>query len=116
MRMRGPRPKQAQRARDLWVNSTKAELLVWRHLRNRQLGGFKFVRQEPIGHYYADFLCRERRVIVEVDGGQHADSESDRKRDADLGALGYRVIRIWNNEALQNIDGVLQTLLSELRK
>jgi very-short-patch-repair endonuclease len=116
MRMRGPRPKQTGRARRLRVDSTKAELLVWRHLRDRQLGGFKFVRQEPIGRYYVDFVCRDRHVVVEVDGGQHADSRSDRQRDAELASHGYRVIRIWNSDALQNIEGVMQMLLSELRK
>jgi very-short-patch-repair endonuclease len=108
MRVRGPRPKQTRRSRDLRVNSTKVELLVWRHLRNRQLGGFKFVRQEPVAHYYVDFVCRERRLIVELDGGQHADSATDRRRDAHLAELGFRIIRVWNNEALQNIEGVMQ--------
>ena len=72
--------------------------------------------QEPIGRFFVDFLCRERQLIVEVDGGQHADSPADRERDAELKALGYRVIRIWNNEVLENIEGVLQTLLAELRE
>jgi very-short-patch-repair endonuclease len=116
MRMRGPKLKLAQRSRDLRINSTKAEFPVWRYLRNRQLGGFKFVRQKPIGHYYVDFVCRDRQLIVEVDGGQHANSEDDRKRDAELAALGYRIVRMWNNEVLENIDGVMQMLLSELRK
>jgi very-short-patch-repair endonuclease len=60
-------------------------LLLWNRIRNRQLGGVKFVRQEPIGRYYADFVCRERRIVVELDGGQHAESNSDRYRGADLG-------------------------------
>jgi very-short-patch-repair endonuclease len=98
----------------LRLNSTKAELVLWRRLRDRQLGGFKFVRQEPLSRYYVDFLCRDRKLIVEVDGSQHADNTSDVKRDADLEALGYRVVRVWNNEVLGNIDGVLQMLLTEL--
>ena len=89
---------------------------MWNRIRNRQLGGYKFVRQEPIGPFYADFVCREQRLIVEVDGGQHANSPSDLLRDQDLAALGYRTIRIWNNEVLENIDGVLQMLMSELQK
>jgi very-short-patch-repair endonuclease len=89
---------------------------LWSRLRGRQLGGFKFVRQEPISHYYPDFVCRERRLIVELDGGQHADSPEDRHRDRELCALGYRVIRIWNNDVIENLDGVLQTLLSALEK
>jgi very-short-patch-repair endonuclease len=90
--------------------------MVWRYLRNRQLDGFKFIRQQPIGPYYVDFVRRERRVVVEIDGGQHADSASDRTRDALLVAEGYRVIRIWNNDALQNTEGVFEFLTSELAK
>jgi very-short-patch-repair endonuclease len=90
--------------------------MVWRYLRNRQLDGFKFIRQQPIGPYYVDFVCRERRVIVEVDGGQHAESASDRVGDAYLAAEGYRVIRIWNNDALQNMAGVFEFLMLELGK
>jgi len=89
---------------------------LWRRIRNRQLGGFKFARQEPIGPYYVDFVCREQRLIIEVDSGQDADSAGDQQRDRDLAAINYRVIRIWNNEVIENIDGVLQSLLSELRK
>jgi very-short-patch-repair endonuclease len=78
--------------------------------------GFKFARQESIGPYYADFVCRERRLVIELDGGQHAESARDQARDCKLAELGYRVIRIWNNEVIENIDGVLQSLLSELRR
>src|ERR1700739_1993891 len=77
--------------------------------------GHKFVRQEPIGPYYVDFVCREQRLVIEVDGGQHADSASDRRRDAHLNTIGYRVVRVWNNEVLGNLDGVLQMLASELK-
>jgi very-short-patch-repair endonuclease len=84
--------------------------------RGRRLGAFKFVRQEPIAQYYVDFVCRERRLIVELDGGQHAESSEDRRRDRALCALGYPVIRIWNNDVIENLDGVLQTLLSELER
>jgi very-short-patch-repair endonuclease len=80
------------------------------------LGGFKFVRQEPIDRYYADFVCRERRLIVDLDGGQHSERPEDRKRDSELRAIGYRVIRIWSNEVIDNLDGVLEMLLSELEK
>jgi very-short-patch-repair endonuclease len=85
-------------------------------IRDRRLGGFKFTRQEPIDRYYVDFVCRERRLIVELDGGQHAESPNDRERDRALCALGYRVIRVWNNDVIENLDGVLQRLLSELEK
>ena len=89
---------------------------MWTRIRGRQLGGFKFVRQEPIDRYYVDFVCRERRLIIELDGGQQSERPEDRQRDNELCALGYRVIRIWNNEVIENLDGVLQTLLSELEK
>jgi very-short-patch-repair endonuclease len=89
---------------------------LWTHIRTRQLGGFKFVRQEPVDRYYVDFVCRERRLIVELDGGQHAENLEDKHRDHALSALGYRVIRIWNNDVIENLDGVLQRLLSELEK
>jgi very-short-patch-repair endonuclease len=114
--VRGKDEKRADRARVLRRSLTRAEFVLWSRIRNRRLSGYKFVRQEPIGRYYADFACRERRLIVELDGGQHADSAADRHRDSDLIALGYRVIRIWNNDVVDNIDGVLQALLSELRR
>src|SRR5271166_6466101 len=85
-------------------------------IQGRQLGGFKFVRQEPIGRYYVDFVCRERRLIVELDGGQHAERLEDKQRDSELAALGYRVIRVWNNDVIENLEGVLQMLLSALEK
>ena len=72
--------------------------------------------REPIGPYYADFVCRDRRLVIEVDGGQHAERATDRSRDRDLNALGYRVVRVWNNEVIENLNGGLQYLLSELRK
>ncbi|HEV2303186.1 MAG TPA: DUF559 domain-containing protein [Stellaceae bacterium] len=114
--MRGKDEKRSGRARSLRRSLTRSEFLLWTKIRNRQLGGFKFVRQEPIGPYYADFICRERRLVVELDGGQHAESLTDPRRDAELSALGYRIIRIWNNDMVENAAGVLQMLLSELRK
>jgi very-short-patch-repair endonuclease len=114
--MRGKDERRVGRARSLRRAFTLAESKLWSKLRDRQLDGFKFVRQEPVGRYYADFICRERRLVVEIDGGQHAERIADRRRDTDLAALGYRVIRIWNNDVIENIDGVLQMLLSEVRK
>ena len=114
--MRGQDQKRIERARSLRRSLTPAEFALWARLRGRQLGGFKFVRQEPIRQYFVDFVCRERRLIIELDGGQHAESRDDRHRDRALCALGYRVIRIWNNDVIENLDGVLQTLLSELEK
>jgi very-short-patch-repair endonuclease len=93
---------------------TDAERLSWRHLRDRQFDGLKFVRQERIGRYYGDFVCRERRLIVEVDSGQHADSVADNRRNAGLETLGYRILRYWNNDVLRSIEGVLKALRLEL--
>jgi len=112
--MRGPRTTSTSRARSLRRRSTRAEWVLWLALRDRRLGGFKFARQQPIGRFYVDFVCREHRLIVEVDGGQHADNSGDRERDAYLSAQGYRVVRVWNGDVLANIQGVLEMLKSEL--
>ena len=114
--MRGPDTKSTRRSRSLRRRNTRAEWVLWLQLRDRRLGGFKFARQQPIGPYYVDFVCREQRLIVEVDGGQHADNPADEIRDAYLATLGYRVLRVWNNDILGNIEGVLQTLTSELEQ
>ena len=87
---------------------------LWYRLRSREIGGFKFVRQEAIGCYVVDFICRERQLIVEIDGGQHATSESDQARTKWLTDRGYRVIRFWNNEVIENLDGVLQSIAAAL--
>jgi very-short-patch-repair endonuclease len=83
-------------------------------LHSRQLGGAKFVRQDPIGPYVADFACRERRLIIEVDGGQHATDQRDAVRESRLRDRGYRVLRFRNNGVLANPDGVLQALAAAL--
>ena len=114
--MRGPHKKSTLRARSPRRRSTRAEWVLWLQLRDRRFGGFKFARQQPIGRYYVDFVCREQRLIIEVDGGQHADSPADEIRDAYLATLGYRIFRVWNNDVLANIEGVLQTLISALEE
>ncbi|HJS41554.1 MAG TPA: DUF559 domain-containing protein [Sphingomicrobium sp.] len=101
-------------ARKLRMRSTDAEKLLWRHIRSRQLEGAKFVRQFPIGGHIADFVCRDAHIIVELDGGQHGE-EVDAERTRSIEAFGYRVIRFWNNDVLQNIDGVLEAVGQELR-
>jgi very-short-patch-repair endonuclease len=100
--------------RKLRRNSTDAEMKLWLALRARRLGGFKFIRQAKIGRYIVDFVCREKYIAVEVDGGQHAERKSDRARDFVLTSKGYLVLRFWNNDVSQNLDGVLQKLYAEL--
>ena len=102
------------RARRLRQSATKAESALWYRTRSRQINGFKFVRQEPIGPYTVDLICRERRLSIEVDGGQHADSSDDAFRDKWLVAHNYRVLRFWNNDVLGNMAGVLETIATAL--
>jgi very-short-patch-repair endonuclease len=116
MAVRGPDRKLTRIARRLRVNQTDAETVLWNRIRNRQIDGHKFVRQEPIGGYICDFVCRERRLIIEVDGGQHSESVADVIRDGRLTAEGFRVVRFWNNDVLGNLEGVLVTIQSELSK
>lgn len=104
-----------KRAQQLRNNATDAERLLWRHLRGRQLNGFKFSRQMPVGPFICDFTCRERRLIVELDGGQHAESTTDLPRTAFLETQGYRVIRFWNNDVLENVEGVLTIIAAALQ-
>lgn len=100
--------------RRLRHNQTDVEGRLWTRLRNRRLGGFKFVRQEGFGPYVADFCCREAKVIIELDGSQHAESTYDAVRDAYLTSLGYRVLRFWNSDINDNIVGVLDTIIAAL--
>src|SRR5262245_12751693 len=102
------------RARRLRADLTSAEHKLWYRLRDRRLAGWKFRRQVPSGRWVVDFLCKEKRVIVEVDGGEHYASERDRRRDATLARQGYRVLRFWNSDVLSNPEGVLITILSAL--
>ncbi|WP_428682006.1 endonuclease domain-containing protein [Sphingopyxis sp.] len=102
------------RAKSLRHALTDQEKKLWGALRDRRLGGFKFRKQQPIGPFIADFVCQEQRLIVEVDGSQHADSESDAARDTFLNGKGYRVLRVWNNEVTGNLSGVLTAILAAL--
>jgi very-short-patch-repair endonuclease len=97
-------------ARVLRRNATEVERIMWRLLRDRRLAGVKFRRQVPIGPFVADFASMEHRLVVELDGGQHADNTADARRDAFLVAGGWRVLRFWNNEAISNREGVLETI------
>ncbi|MBN8922125.1 MAG: DNA methylase [Rhodanobacter sp. 68-29] len=103
------------RARNLRADSTDAEQLLWSRLRNRRLSGWKFRRQHEIGRYIVDFACPDASLIVELDGGQHGDQRIyDEHRSSELQRVGYRVLRFWNNEALKNLDGVLEVILEAL--
>jgi len=104
------RPRATKRAQDLRNNATEAERRLWRHLSRRQLYGYKFSRQMPVGPFICDLLCRERQLIVEVDGGQHCENASDVRRTAYLEGEGYRVVRFWNNDVVGNIEGVLTAI------
>ena len=95
-------------ARALRRRMTEAEWRLWTWLRAHRLADQKFKRQVPIGPYVVDFACLSRKLIIEVDGGQHADSPSDKRRDAWLNAQGCEVLRFWNNDVLKNTEGVLE--------
>lgn len=106
-----------QKARLLRKNQTDAEKILWQKLRNRGLNGYKFRRQVPVGPYVADFLCEGSKLIVEVDGGQHAENrEYDQYRDEFLHANGYKVVRFWNTEVMGNMDGVLEAIALAFEK
>jgi very-short-patch-repair endonuclease len=113
--MRGPQQRKVRLERRLRRRATDAETKLWFALRDRRLDGFKFVRQEAIGSYIVDFVCREKKLVIEVDGGQHADDLKDRARDAALSAEGYDVLRFWNSEILSNEVGVLSVILAKLQ-
>ena len=102
-------------ARALRRNQTETEKRLWRFLRSRELLGQKFRRQQPMGPYIADFCCLERKLIVELDGGQHAAQKlKDHRRTRFLEQEGFKVIRFWDNEVFENTPGVLETILKNL--
>jgi very-short-patch-repair endonuclease len=100
-------------ARRLRRNQTDAERILWLRRRDRRLNGLKFRRQVPIDRYVVDFFCTEAHLVIEVDGGQHA-SADETKRTSTLEAMGYLVLRFWNNEVHENIEGVLESILNAL--
>ena len=105
-------------ARDLRRHSTDAERTLWYALRDRRLGGARFRRQKPIGSRIVDFYSAEARLVIELDGGGHADDVTvadDGRRTRELEAHGLRVLRFWNTDVLQNLDGVLATIVEALK-
>ena len=108
--------KNVTRARRLRRETTDVEKRLWRELRNFQVDGFKFRRQHPFGPFVADFYCPRAKLIIEVDGGQHAErTGADAARTTWFESKGCRVIRFWNNEVLGNLEGVLTTVRDNLQ-
>ena len=103
--------QQREFAKHLRHHMTDSENRLWRHLRAHRLNGEKFRRQQPIGSYVVDFVHFGARLIVEADGGQHCDAPKDETRDAWLREQGFTVMRFWNNDIMQNLDGVLATIM-----
>jgi len=112
----GPRhrlDRPTEKARGLRNDATNAEQMLWRQLKGSRLQHLKFSRQMPIAGYFADFVCRSHKLIVELDGSQHIEAATyDVKRTRALEAAGYRVVRFWNNDLTSNMPGVLETILT----
>ena len=103
------------RAKELRRSQTDSERLLWKHLRDRRLEGFKFRRQRPLGRYIVDLICLEENLIVEVDGGQHSEQQNyDSERDDWLESQGYRVLRFWSNQVLSDVEAVKEVILATL--
>ena len=103
-------------ARELRNNPTNTERVLWRQIRSWQLDGYKFRRQQPLGRYIVDFVCLEKRLVIEVDGGQHSEQVAyDVERDIWLRDQGFNVLRFWNHDVLKNIDGVVDVVVKTLR-
>ncbi len=114
VRGRAYHPLHVKYAKQLRHDQTDVEKELWYHLRNRQIAGAKFRRQQPIGQYIVDFVCQEAKLIIELDGSQHMNAASDQKRDEYMQGEGYRVLRFWNNEVLQNREGVCEAIYETL--
>jgi very-short-patch-repair endonuclease len=112
----GVSSNQRSRAQTMRGAPTDAELRLWRLLRDCRLSGIEFRRQVPVGPYIVDFLCVGAKLIVEADGFQHAESPRDKARDAYLESQGWKVLRFWNNEVVQNREGVLETIFAHAQE
>lgn len=109
------KPARTKNARSLRTEMTLAERQLWQELRGKQVAGFRFRRQHPIGHYIADFACVEKLLVIELDGGQHQEQrEYDERRTDYLQSEGWQVLRFWNNEVMANLDGVLARIIEVL--
>lgn len=105
------RPRNTKRARSLRKSATPAERQLWRQLRNSSIQGFKFSRQMPVGPYFADFLCRAAKLVIELDGNSHdAKLDYDARRDAYLGENGYQVLRFSNQQVFENLEGAVASI------
>lgn len=107
-------PGTTKRARDLRQRDNQAEAILWLELKRSKLGGHKFTRQFPIGPYFADFDCRKKRLVVELDGSRHAGSAHDRRRDAFIGKQGYAMLRFWSHEVPKQRRAICETILAAL--
>ena len=106
-----------ERSRELRQTLTDTETILWSKLQRKQLRGFRFQRQHPIGPYFADFACRSAKLVIELDGATHSSLEEkayDTRRDAFIRAQGWTVIRFWNSDVYDNLNGVLETILQKL--
>ncbi|MER8405737.1 endonuclease domain-containing protein [Mesorhizobium sp. M0185] len=112
--MRGPEIDITRRARRLRQSDNDAEAALWMELRDCRLNGHKFVRQLPIGSYFADLACRDCQLVVEVDGSQHVGSQYDRIRDRFIGSNGWSMLRFWNVDVLKDREAVLETILAAI--
>ena len=111
-----PPDSHRKHARAMRTDATRAENLLWQALCRNQLEGLTFRRQYPLDGYILDFVCFRPKLIVEVDGGQHAESASDARRDAHFRQNGFTVLRFWNDDVIRNIDGVCREILSAAGK
>jgi very-short-patch-repair endonuclease len=112
-------PLKFRRARQLRGNQTDPERVLWSQLRARRLNGLRFRRQFPIGNFIADFCCKEYQLVIELDGGQHAEQQiikNDGRRTQLIENRGYKVLRFWNNEVLTNMDGVLESIFEAVAR
>ena len=109
--------KSSTKARSLRSNLTYSENKLWSHIRKRQINKLKFRRQHPIGNFIVDFVCLEKKIVIEIDGGQHNENaDYDLQRTKWLENEGYKILRFWNNEVLENTDSVLEVIYNETRK